>query len=469
MTTFSKNNQAHTTNNSPSPLTDMTRRQALLTALFGAGGIGLRSLATGLPTAFLLNPKKAMAEAAAAPGVRVPQYLILSTTGSGDPINCNAPGAYGYANVTNAPQFDKAMGGGSNDLTLGGTSYKAANVWATLPPAVLDRTTFFHHATQTIVHPDEPKVLRCFDNIRTDPVAAMVALANQPVLGTIQREPVSLGGDLFVAQGKAVPNLSPLALQQTLLNPTGTANNLNLLTNLQAMRDQDLDALNAVFKASGSKAEQAYLDKLALSQSQVRQISQSLINTLASIKDNSTDAQMIAACVLFRMNVTAAVGIHVSWGGDNHVDSMWRSEVGQHTSALASLNNLFKTYLPGAGGADDLSDKVTFATMQVFGRVLNSDPSQAGRAHNGQHSVGLMIGKNVKSGVVGGLVTNQAGTPICAPFDSATGTINPGGDVQLADSLCSYGRTIGGACGMADTTVANVINTGSMVKGALVS
>ena len=162
-------------------LSEMTRRQALLTALFGAGGIGLRSLATGLPAAFLLDPKKALADAAA-PAL-APQYLILSTTGSGDPINANAPGAYGFTNVTNAPQFSAATGGGSNNLSLGGQSYQAANVWATLPPSVLARTNFFHHATQTIVHPDEPKVLRCFDNIRTDPVAAMVALANQPALG----------------------------------------------------------------------------------------------------------------------------------------------------------------------------------------------------------------------------------------------------------------------------------------------
>jgi hypothetical protein len=446
---------------------DMTRRQALLTALFGAGGIGLRSLATGLPSAFLLNPKKALAQVAADPSALAPQYLILSTTGSGDPVNVNAPGAYGFNSVTNAPQFAAATGGGTNTITLGGQSYQAANVWGTLPQAVLDRTSFFHHATQTIVHPDEPKVLRCFDNVRTDPVAAMVALANQPALGTIQREPVSLGGDAFVAQGKALPNLSPTGLAQTLLNPTSTTNGLNLLTNLQAVRDHDLDTLNALFKASGSKAEQAYLDKLALSQTQVRQISQGLINTLSSIKDNGTDSQMIAACVLFRMNVTAAVGIHVAWGGDNHVDPTWKNEVAQHQSALVSLNNLFSKYLPGNPGDIDLTDKVTFATLQVFGRVLNSDPNNPGRAHNGQHSVGVLIGKNVKSGVVGGLVMNQAGTPVCAPIDSATGTVDAGGDVQLPDSLCSYGRTIGGACGMDETTVANVIATGTMVKGAL--
>ena len=44
----------------------LNRRQALLSLLFGAGFVGLRSLATGLPTAFFLNPRKAMASDASA-------------------------------------------------------------------------------------------------------------------------------------------------------------------------------------------------------------------------------------------------------------------------------------------------------------------------------------------------------------------------------------------------------------------
>ena len=39
----------------------MTRREALIKTLFGVGAIGLRSLATGIPAAFLLNPRQALA------------------------------------------------------------------------------------------------------------------------------------------------------------------------------------------------------------------------------------------------------------------------------------------------------------------------------------------------------------------------------------------------------------------------
>ena len=40
----------------------ISRRDALMAALFGGSMIGLRSLVTGLPVKMLLNPKKALAD-----------------------------------------------------------------------------------------------------------------------------------------------------------------------------------------------------------------------------------------------------------------------------------------------------------------------------------------------------------------------------------------------------------------------
>ncbi len=37
------------------------RRDAILKLLFGAGGIGLRALATGVPASILLDPRRALA------------------------------------------------------------------------------------------------------------------------------------------------------------------------------------------------------------------------------------------------------------------------------------------------------------------------------------------------------------------------------------------------------------------------
>ena len=67
----------------------ISRRHALLATLFGAGGVGLRALATGLPVSFFLNPRKAMAggaDAACAITSSKAQYVIFSTSGQGDPI-----------------------------------------------------------------------------------------------------------------------------------------------------------------------------------------------------------------------------------------------------------------------------------------------------------------------------------------------------------------------------------------------
>ncbi|HWZ93522.1 MAG TPA: hypothetical protein VNW92_31900, partial [Polyangiaceae bacterium] len=68
---------------------NLKRRDALLSMLFGAGLVGLRSLATGVPAAILMNPRKALAagtDAGAAPAISNPQFLIFSTSGAGDPV-----------------------------------------------------------------------------------------------------------------------------------------------------------------------------------------------------------------------------------------------------------------------------------------------------------------------------------------------------------------------------------------------
>ena len=74
----------------------VTRRESLLAGLFGTGYIGLRALATGLPPWFLLNPRQATAQdlQCMLNAKNNNQYLILSTSSNGDPVNCNCPGTY---------------------------------------------------------------------------------------------------------------------------------------------------------------------------------------------------------------------------------------------------------------------------------------------------------------------------------------------------------------------------------------
>src|SRR5438132_1091055 len=71
----------------------ISRRNALLSTLFGSGYIGLRALATGIPAGVLLGGRKALADPASCANSKA-QYIIMSTSSGGDPINANAPGTY---------------------------------------------------------------------------------------------------------------------------------------------------------------------------------------------------------------------------------------------------------------------------------------------------------------------------------------------------------------------------------------
>ena len=98
-----------------------------------------------------------------------------------------------------------------------------------------------------------------------------------------------------------------------------------------------------------------------------------------------------------------------------------------------------------------LTERVTFATMNVFGRNLNGIQKvtdRTGRDHFGNHSVMVMIGKNVKAGVIGGVVPASNGIYSAGDIDAATGAIVTGGDVSAAQSQASAVRTLGAALGI---------------------
>ena len=67
---------------------NVTRREVILSSLFGAGYVGLRALATGLPAAVLLNPRHWLAEAcrllaAIQSSTTTPKRAILSSDSAG--------------------------------------------------------------------------------------------------------------------------------------------------------------------------------------------------------------------------------------------------------------------------------------------------------------------------------------------------------------------------------------------------
>jgi hypothetical protein len=437
----------------------LSRRDALLSSLLGAGYVGLRALATGLPVSFLMNPRKALA-GTASPACAVAakaQYIIMNTSGSGDPINASVPGTYEDPNIVHSSDPTMAP----QTLTLQGQQHTAATPWTTLPQNVLDRTTFWHLMTDTPVHPKETQVLQLMGATpQGEMLPSLLAKALAPCLSTIQTQPISVGAltpseDLSFG-GAPLPVIPALALKATLTNPAGP------LTTLQPLRDQTMNQLYDLYKNGASAAQKAYIDSMVTSQQQVRNINQQLLAQLSSIKDNSPASQVLAAITLVQMNVTPVVAIHIPFGGDNHRDVMLANETTQTVSGVATIASLMQM-LQTAG----LQDKVTFMSLNVFGRTLGPSNTD-GRQHNPNHQVSITIGKPFKGGVVGGVAPVQTDYG-AVNIDSKSGSGTPGGDIKAVDTLAAFGMTMLASVGADPSVITSPAGSGAVIQGALAS
>ena len=431
-----------------------------MTALFGAGAVGLRALATGLPVSLLMRPDEALADYKPPTCFNkdAAQYLILNTSGSGDPLNGNVPGTYDDPGIKHP--MDPTMA--PTPMTVGGKQYTAAAPWATMPADILARTCFFHHATMTNAHPNQPKVMELMGAIKAQEMLVSVLSSHlAPCLGTIQAEPVTIGAtgpsEALSFRGRTLPILSPTGLKALLTQPAGP------LANLQKMRDDDLNRINAIFKRDGTTAQKQFLDRYATSQTQVRAINQNLLGALTAIKQNDVSAQITAAVALFQMNVTPVVAMHIPFGGDNHSDPGLATEATQTVAGVASIVELLNA-LKSAG----LQDKVTFASMNVFGRTMSlANKGQDGRDHLANHHCTLMIGKAIKSSVIGG-VQKMANDYGAMALDSASGKgMATGGDVKFEETLGSVGKTLGKAVGLDPAVLDDQITIGKVIPAAL--
>jgi hypothetical protein len=425
--------------------------------LFGAGLVGLRSLATGLPVGVLLDPRKALADVPACP--TQPQFILLNTSRDGDPIGCNVPGTYEDANIVH-PQ-DASMV--ATRLTLRGQPYMAAAPWAKLPQATLDRTCFAHIMTNTPIHPKEPNVLRLMGATGSsgEMFPSVLAKLLAPCLKTIQTQPISVGAsnpsETITFNGAALPTMPPSALKATLLNAPGA------LTNLQKLRDDTLNAMcgpTGAYRTMASPAQKQYLDSMILSQQQVRGIRQDLLANLNDIGDDSITSQMIAAVTLILMGVTPVVAVHIPFGGDNHGDKALAKETTETVSGVDAINGLM-TLL----AQNNLQDKVSFLSLNVFGRTMGKG-NDNGRSHNPNHQVSIMIGKPFKGCVLGGVtpVTPDYGA---LPINSKTGAGDLNGDIPASATLASFAKTVLTGLGVDAATVNAQITSGTVIGPAL--
>jgi hypothetical protein len=444
-----------------------TRRQALMSTLFGAGYVGLRALATGIPAAVLLNPRRVLADPSCAPGVQAKaQYIILSASGNGDPINANAPGTYDE-NPGIQHSADPLMV--KTSFNINGQAYTAAAPWASLPQAVLNRLTFWHLMTNTPVHPNHPKVQKLMGATQGgEMLASLLAKNLAPCLGTIQSQPISLGAsspsEALTYGGQTLPIIPPLALKQTLISNPGA------LTNLQKLRDDTLTSLYAMYTNGASPAGQAYIDELVTSQAQVRNISQGLLSALDSIQDNLVPSQITAATTLIQMKVTPVIAVHFPFGGDNHRDTGFATETqqtvgldaqGKVIGGVAAIN-LLMTALAGVTPTP-LTDQVTFMSLNVFGRTV---AAQDGRQHNPNWHTALTIGKGFNGGVVGGVMPMGSDYGAMA-IDSKTGLGSKSGDITALNSLAMFGQTMLSAVGVDPSVISSEVMSGQVLSAAL--
>ncbi len=264
------------------------------------------------------------------------QYLVMSTSSSGDPLNCNVPGTYEAPEIIHPLQPTVA----ATTLNLGGRSYGAALPWAgtdvggALTPATLARTGFFHYSTRSTVHGDQPKVMKLLGGTsRSEMMISAYAKHLATCFGTVQPEPIAVGArgnasELVSFAGRTLPSISPTQLKQLL---TGSKN--SPLQALRTVRDASIDKLNALAKTTGNNVQRQFLDAMALSRTQVRELADALATTLNAITADDTKGQGLAAAALISANVTPVVTMHIAFGGDNHTDTDLAGEARRRSPA----------------------------------------------------------------------------------------------------------------------------------------
>ncbi len=424
-----------------------SRRNFLRTALLGCGGLALRSLATGLSSEFLTE-RVAHAEPSG-----TPTFLILATDQSGDPLNVGAPGSLADAGLR--ARYDAAHPAEvrSTKLSLGGGVYDAAAPWGALPPALLSRLGFVHHRTSAETHPEHPKVMRVFDAMRgatgngVEMLPSAIAAELAASLGTIQREPMVLGEERVTYESRFVEQLSPMELKGLFGGAPGA------LSGFAKLRDKTLDAVYADVKASGTKAQRAYLDRTVASRAQAAELGDKLAVDLGVIPvtdpkavsglvdDYPLDAidQVLTAVTLVKYKVSPVVTIHLPFGGDNHHDVDFAQESLELQGGVRIMQLVWEK-LAEAG----LEGVTTFAMLNTFGRTLDTS---GGRAHNSGHHVMPMFGPKIRAGVAG---APQRGARDweAAAFSSTTGRADGSGDVTSEKSFAAAARTLMRACGV---------------------
>jgi hypothetical protein len=386
-------------------------------------------------------------------------FLILNTCVQGDPLNIAAPGSLEEAALRSAWASSHPAQVAPVAVQLGSVSTTAARPWGALPEALRQRMAFIHHRTFAETHTEHPKVMRLFDGLRrgtgngTEMLPSAIGEELGSTLGTIQREPITLGDERVTFQGHFVENLSPLKLKALF---GGTSGSVRRFADLRA---QTLDAAYGSVKSNGTAAQREYLERVATSRSQAAKLGEQLAGDLLDVpvsddaraqvlvpglvEDYPFDPidQVLTAVALVKYKVTPVVTIHLPFGGDNHTDPDFADETLQVQGGVQLMGLVWERLV-----AENLAQSTTFASLNTFGRTFLST---GGRAHNSAHHVMTLFGPSVRPGIAGGPVRG-AHDYEAAAFNGTTGAVGGTADVPTEKTFAVAARTLLKAVGVAD-------------------
>ena len=408
-----------------------SRRRALMRGAAGLSGLLLRSLALGVPPAWLNRPLHAFGQEDMAPQ----QLLILSTSSAGDPMNANCPGSY-HEGIENNPLLTPV------DFTLGEVTTRAAEPWSLLPERLRSRLAFIHYQTNSAAHIEYKSTMTFHGSVKnaegngSEMFSSAIADLSHESIGTLQPEPLPLCKEILTVKGQPLQNLKPTEIKSLFAGNEGT------FSQFQSLRDQVLDGLYADLRVSGTRTQRRFLDQYALSREQARALGENLGTLLEALPTHPDEAngavdQAVAAVALARLKIAPVITINIPFGRDNHQDSTLTVEAEQTRSGVAAIGRLWDE-LESA----DLTEQVTFATMNVFGRTLNRNGA-GGRNHNRRHAVMAAFGPRVRAGVYGGALANGS----CSHIDAVTGAAVSSGGIPPEHTMESMGKSLAVALG----------------------
>lgn len=434
----------------------LSRRDILRASLFGAGGLSLASLATGLPVSFLRSGGLAFAEGPSERNANDPTFLIIATSSAGDPLNANCPGSYPNPNDANdvATLIEHAtvdelgagamgvMGGaeyGAADFAvgslcrLGNVDTWAARPWADLPEALRNRMAVVRHRTYNNAHTEFRQVtefhgaLKGEGGVGVESMPSFLAQELHAALGTVVDKPMQIGGSSYAYRGSWLREQSPDSLQSVFATDGGTLSP----TDYADLRDLALDSIYGDLSTYGSHAQKRFVEEHVKTRDDARALADSLSSTLAPIAgtDDDIEKQVIAAVALIEAKATPVVSLQFPFGGDNHQDSDLEVEVTEQIQGIEGIRRLWQELT-----AKGLEDRVTFAYLSVFGRTLRRQKNSGGRNHYGNDHAMVMFGPHVTPGLLGGVDEELKAGPI--------------EDVPVEETLATAGKTLAKAAGV---------------------